>query len=217
SLFLSQIFWGNFNGNSGDSGNTGNTGDSGNTGDTGDTGNSGTILVSEDFEDGGTNWTVAGVWQIGAPTNGPLAAVSGSNVAATNLTGNYTDSANDVLMLNTPITIPASGTHVVEFMAWVNIEGGGYSPFDYAEVLVKRDTDTWQAISGIYLTASTPSPLDALDNTRTKITKKLGISYYKFSGDLSSYKGKTVQIGFRFKSDPSDNLEGIYIDNVVVK
>jgi len=65
--------------------------------------------------------------------------------------------------------------------------------------------------------ANTPSPLDALDNTRTKITKKLGTSYYKFSGDLSPYKGETVQIGFRFKSDPIDNLEGIYIDDVVVK
>jgi hypothetical protein len=205
-------------GDTGNSGDTGNTGNTGTSGDTGNTGNSGTILVSEDFEDGGTNWTIAGVWQIGAPSSGPNEAYAGSNVAATNLAGNYSDSANDILMLNTQISIPSTTAKpVIEFMAWVNIEGGGYSPFDYVEVLVKRDTDTWPGISGIYLSATTPSPLDALDNTRTKITKKLGTSYYKFTGDLSSYKGKTVQIGFRFKSDSSDTLEGIYIDNVVVK
>lgn len=211
---------GNTGGDTGDTSNTGaDTGNTGNTGgDTGgDTGNTGSILVSEDFEDGGTNWTATGVWQIGTPTTGPAAAVSGSNVAATNLAGNYTDNALDLLTLNTQINIPSTGSPVVEFMAWVSIEGNGYSPFDFVQVLVKRDTDTWQSLSGLYLTASTPSALDALDNTQTKITKPLGTDYYKFTGDLVPYKGKTVQIGFRFTSDSADNLEGIYIDDVVVK
>ncbi|HRZ80367.1 MAG TPA: immune inhibitor A, partial [bacterium] len=155
---------------------------------------------------------------IGAPTNGPAAAVSGTNAAATSLSGNYTDNSNSLLVLNTPVTIPTSGTPKIEFMAWVNVEGNGYSPFDYMEVLVKRETDAgWPVLTGIVLSAATPSPLDALDNTKTKVTKKLGTAYYKFTGDLSPYKGKTVNIGFRFTSDASDNLEGIYLDDVTVK
>lgn len=205
-------------GNTGNTGDTGNTGNTGNTGDTGNSGDTGTSLVSEDFEDGGVNWSKDGVWEIGVPTNGPAAAVSGTNVAATSLTANYADNSNSLLVLNTPIAIGSSGTPKIEFMAWVKVEGNGYSPFDYMEVLVKKETDAgWPVLTGIVLSAATPSPLDALDNLKTKVTKPLGTAYYKFTGDLSAYKGKTIQIGFRFISDASDNLEGIYLDDVTVK
>ena len=47
-------------------------------------------LFLEDFESGGPGWTHGGSgdnWEIGVPVNGPAAAVSGANVAATSLTG----------------------------------------------------------------------------------------------------------------------------------
>lgn len=198
--------------------------DSGDDGDT-DTGEAhvGETVFTGDFEDGGTKWTIvpaseeaAPCWEIGAPTTGPAEAHGGSNVAATALEGNYADNCNDILKYNTAVSIPSSGVPEISFYAWVDLIGSGYSPYDYVEVLVKKDGEMWETTSGVYLSADTPSPLSALDNSRTKITKQLGTAYYKFTGDLSAYKGKSVEIGFRFVSDDSDNKEGFYLDDVKV-
>jgi hypothetical protein len=179
-------------------------------------------IMTEDFEDGGSKWTrvplTDGVhcWGIGIPTSGPGEAHGGANVAATELEGNYADNCKDLLHYNDPITIPSAGVPTISFYAWVNIVGNGYSPYDYVEVLVKKEDDLWDSLTGIYLSADTPSPLSALDNHRTKITKELGTAYYKFTGDLSAYKGKNVEIGFRFVSDLSDNKEGFYLDDISI-
>ncbi|MBP5201485.1 choice-of-anchor J domain-containing protein [bacterium] len=198
--------------------------DSGDDGDT-DTGDAhvGETVLSEDFEDGGTKWTIVPAseeaspcWEIGAPTTGPAEAHEGSNVAATSLGGNYADNCNDLLKYNTAVSIPSTGVPEISFYAWVDLIGSGYSPYDYVEVLVKKDGEMWETTTGVYLSADTPSPLSALDNTKTKITKQLGTAYYKFTGDLSAYKGKSVEIGFRFISDESDNKDGFYLDDIKV-
>ena len=74
----------------------------------------------------------------------------------------------------------------------------------------------WEETTGVYLSADTPSTTSALDSSRTKITKQLGTAYYKFTGDLSSYKGKSVEIGFRLVSEGSDNKDGSYLDDIKV-
>ena len=190
--------------------------------DTGDA-HVGETVFAEDFEDGGTKWTIvpaseeaAPCWEIGAPAAGPAEAHGGSNVAATALEGNYADNCNDILKYNTAVSIPSTGVPEISFYAWVDLIGSGYSPYDYVEVLVKKDGEMWETTSGVYLSADTPSPLSALDNSRTKITKQLGTAYYEFTGDLSAYKGKSVEIGFRFVSDDSDNKDGFYLDDVKV-
>lgn len=208
-----------------DSGDSGDS-DTG-TGDTDtDTGNEqpkGETIMIENFEEGGEAWTVeaanseAPCWQFGAPTSGPEAAHGGDNVAATVLDGDYPAGCNDLIYYNTAIEIPSEGVPSISFYGWVDINGKGYSPYtDYAEVLVKQDTDTWGTVSGLHLSANSPSQLTALDNEKTKITKQAKEQYYQFTGDLSAYKGKKIQFGFRFVSDASDEASGFYLDDIKI-
>ena len=181
----------------------------------------GEIFMSDDFEAGDANWTIipaeetAPCWEIGVPASGPKAAHSGEKAAATILGGEYPDNCNDLLKYGSTVKIPSEGMPEISFYAWVDLVGGGNSPYDYVEVLVKKDGEMWETTSGLYLTADTPSSQTAaLDNSRTKITKELGTAYYKFTGDLSAYKGQSVEIGFRFVSDGSDHKDGLYLDDI---
>lgn len=184
----------------------------------------GETIMTEDFEDGGANWTIVPAsegypcWEIGAPTTGPAEAHGGENVAATILGGEYPDNCNDLLKRTSGMSIPSEGKPEITFYAWVDIKGLGYSPYyDYVEVLIKKDGEMWETTSGLYLSAdTTSSPMAALDNSRTKITKELGTAYYKFTGDLSAYKGQSVEIAFRFISDGSDHKDGFYLDDIKI-
>jgi len=183
----------------------------------------GKTIMTEDFEDGGSLWTRVPAteethcWDIGIPLNGPEGAHGGANVAATALDGNYLANCKDLLYYNTSLSIPSDGKPEISFYAWVDIVGNGYSPYDYVEVIVKKSEDVWELTdTGVPLSADTPSALDALDNHKTKITKQLGTKYYKFTGDLSAFKGQSVDIGFRFTSDESDEAAGFYLDDITV-
>ena len=183
----------------------------------------GKTVMTEDFEDGGSNWTIVPAneenpcWKIGTPASGPAEAHGGDNVAATNLEETYPANCKDLIYYNTSIKIPSEGKPEISFYAWVDLVGTGVKPFDYVEVLVKKSGDTWELVdSGLYLSADTASQLSAMDNTRTKITKQLGTKYYEFTGDLSAFKGESVDIGFRFTTDESDSAEGFYIDDITV-
>ena len=181
-------------------------------------------ILTEDFESEDPNWTIvpasedaAPCWEIGVPTTGPAKAYSGKKVAATVLDGDYPDNCSDILKYGESVNIPSDGMPEISFYAWVDLTGGGNSPYDYVEVLVKKDGEMWGSTSGLYLTADTPSSQTAaLDNSRTKITKELGTAYYKFTGVLSAYKGQKVEIGFRFVSDVSDHKDGFYLDDIML-
>ena len=104
----------------------------------------GETVVSEDFEDGGTKWTIIPAsdeadpcWEIGAPTTGPAEAHGGSNVAATALEGNYANNCKDLLKYSSAVSIPSTGVPEISFYAWVDLIGGNNSPYDYVEVIVK--------------------------------------------------------------------------------
>ena len=177
-------------------------------------------IISESFEDGGINWTILPAsegadpcWEIGAPSAGPAAAHVGSQVASTVLSeGSYLNNCKDLLHYNFLLDIPSAGKPEISFYAWVDLIAGG----DYVEVLVKKDGEMWETTTGLYLSAETPSTTSALDDTRTKITRQLGTDYYKFTGDISAYKGQKVEIGFRFVSDESEGAAGFYVDDVAV-
>ena len=206
--------------------------DSGTNDDDSDSGNTGTetdiplgkTLLTENFEDGGTKWTIepategAPCWEIGAPTTGPAEAHGGEKVAATILDGNYADNCNDLIYYNTSLKIPPAGVPEISFYASVDIVGSGQSPYDYVEVLVKKENDLWDTTTGLYLSSDTESQLAFLDNTRTKITKQQegNYKYYKFTGNLSAYKNETVRIGFRFVSNESESATGFYLDDIEI-
>ncbi len=182
----------------------------------------GEVIMSDGFESEEPAWTIvpknseAPCWEIGAPSGGPEEAHGGSNVASPMLAGSYAQNCNDLLQYNTAVSIPSTGNPEISFYAWVDLNGSGYVPTDYVEVLIKQEGKMWEETTGLYLSADTPSLLSALDNSRTKITKVLGTKYYKFTGDLSTYKGQTIELGFRFTSDDSDEGEGFFLDDIEI-
>lgn len=181
----------------------------------------GKSIMSDSFEDGGINWTIEpaskgdqSCWEIKTPDCGPAKAHIGSKAVSTvTVDGVYPADCKDLIRYNSVVEIPSSGKPEISFYAWVDLVSSG----DYVEVLVKEDGKMWEVTTGIYLSADTPSsPFAALDDTRKKITGQLATDYYKFTGDLSGYKGKKVEIGFRFVSDGSDNASGFYMDDVTL-
>ena len=176
-------------------------------------------LFSDSLEDGGINWTIepasegaAPCWEIATPASGPAAAHIGSKAAYTVVSdGGYLGGCKDMLRYNNVVDVPSSGKPEISFYAWVEIVSG-----DYVEVLVKKDGKMWEETTGLYLSADTPSSTSALDDTRTKITGQLATSYYKFTGDMSAFKGQKVEIAFRFVSDDSENAAGFYLDDITL-
>ena len=74
-----------------------------------------------DFEQNPTGWTTYGTknsWQWGIPASGPEAAASGEKVYATNLAGNYDNSANMSLQMP-PVDLP-EGESFLQFKHWYN-------------------------------------------------------------------------------------------------
>ncbi len=172
----------------------------------------GTLDFTEGFEGGVANWTPAGDWQIGAPTAGPLAAHGGTNCAATNLSGNYSNGANAMLTLTTQLAIPGGAAEpVIEFYAYVDTEGTSVYMQDYVELLVKKQTDTWESATKAVFITGPSSLLDS--STKTKIGGK-SESWNLFGASLTPFKGQTVQIAFRFRSDAEITASGIYIDDI---
>ncbi len=172
----------------------------------------GVLNFTEDFEGNTSHWTLAGDWQIGTPTTGPLTAHSGAKCAGTNLSGNYANNANAMMVLSTQLAVPGGAAEpVIEFYAYVDTEGTSVYMNDYLEVLVKKETDTWDsAVKAVFTTG--PSAL--LDSaTKTKIGGK-SETWNLFSASLTPFKGQTVQIAFRFRSDTEITATGIYIDDI---
>ena len=156
-----------------------------------------TILVNpgikmgyfNDFETDIEGWESTGThqWQWGKPTTGPMAAASGENVIATNLSGTYSDNA-DMTMKMPPIDLP-EGNAYLQFTHWYETENW----FDNAFVKVSTDNEAWTTLA-TYMNASN--------------------GYVNEEIDLSQYAGKRIYIEFIFKSDISTNKQGWFIDDV---
>lgn len=150
-------------------------------------------LFSEGFETGIGSWTILGnVWEVGAPTSGPMSAHSGNNVAATVLAGNYPDYA-DAFLISPSVNLPNVTGIILSFWHWFKTE----SRYDYCYVLITTDNGlTWQQLksyngsSGVWL------------NERI---------------DLSTYRNQMIKIGFYFHSDYSITYEGWYIDDIAIE
>ncbi len=197
----------------------------------------GSILFSDDFENGDSKWTLTGDWEIGYPyydISGVTVneAVSGDQVLATKLTDGYTVKVISIAAIKDKITIPETGNFVLTFSAYVNT--------DY-DAGTSSDANSWfdgmivTYASGLEAPVEIPPSTDNADligsfkglTDGTNYTTFSGVrgtsvnnSYSKFSYDLSSISGKTVTIEFKFYSDTiqggSGSFPGIYIDDVVI-
>ena len=163
----------------------------------------GTTLFSDNFESGVGGWTHGGTldqWQLGAPTSGPGKAFSGTNVWATNLSGDYSNSANNFL-LSPAITLGLNS--LLTFQHFFDAE----QSFDGGVVEVTTDGTNFTKLSpaGGY-----PSSVIGLGGDA--YSGSLG-GYTKQTFDLSALANQTVQIRFRFVSDFSVTAAGWYIDD----
>ncbi|MBN1149962.1 immune inhibitor A [candidate division WOR-3 bacterium] len=175
-------------------------------------------LYVEDFEADSGDMTVTGtasVWQWGAPTTGPGAAHSGSNVWATVLAGNYPNSAH--AQLTTPaIALPADmSTAECYFWMWWDTEAN----YDGENMNISTDGGTsfvaFSAVTPAYNgTGNSSNPLGQVPCWTGHTT---GASWQQYVMDLSSYGGQTILLQWDFGSDGSVAYPGFYIDDVTIR
>ena len=152
-------------------------------------------LISQDFEGSTDGWTTSGTWEFGEPTSGPLSGYNSLNAAATSLSGNYQNSATDILtmpMLTLPTLAPAE-IITLNFAEYYSIESG----YDNGYVQISTDLGaTWETIS-----SRTGESNGWLERTH----------------DISEYAGQDVMIQYLFTTDGSVTYPGWYLDDVVVQ
>jgi len=152
-----------------------------------------TIIFQETFESGATGWSTSGSWAIGTPTSGPNGGYNSSKCAATNLSGDYPNSANDWLISpNVTLTSVSSASQfTLRFMEWFSTESG----YDYGYVKISTSGgSTWTSLS----------------------TRQGSSNWREFSIDLTSYSNRQIKIAFHFTSDGSVTFAGWYVDNVQI-
>ena len=129
----------------------------------------------EDFESGWGDWYADdGVWQIGAPSGG--GTISGSNVAATYLSGNYPDQTDSRLISPPFLVPPAERNPEVRFWQWYS-----YGALDNGHVQISEWTGTnWTA----WVTLATPAPeSSSSDWSPSRVA-------------LAPYGGRVVRVSF---------------------
>lgn len=154
-----------------------------------------TVLFFDNMEGTDNGWTHGGTadqWQHGAPTSGPGSAYSGTQLWATNLAGDYSDSANAWLMSPSIALSGVSGASL-QFAHWYSFE----TNWDFGYVEVSADGGTTWTLLGTRFTGA--------NNAYTQPTY-----------DLTPYVGQTVQVRFRMTSDTSVVRPGWYVDDVKV-
>ncbi|WP_141249038.1 S8 family peptidase [Paucisalibacillus globulus] len=156
-----------------------------------------TVGYSEDFENNPAGWSLIGannVWELGEPTSGPNGAVSGDNVYATNLAGQYPTRMDGTLVMPA-VSVPADGAYL-QFKSWHEFEqSSSGTAYDYGRVVVSTDMVNWTSLSQFNGTSG-----DWLDA----------------EVDLSEYAGQTVFVGFFGYSDGSITKLGWYLDDVAL-
>lgn len=150
-----------------------------------------TIVFSDDFESGIGNWNVEGAWGLtSAVSNSP------SNSLTDSPGGNYVANLNVSASLATPLDLSPYPDAEVSFAVIYDIEGGN---FDYCFVEASSDGGaTWVELAR-YLGQGNLSPW--VNDT---------FSMAGFAGEPA------VDFRFRFFSDGGFEVDGIYIDDVVI-
>jgi hypothetical protein len=164
----------------------------------------------EDFEETNGSYThfskTIDCWEYGAPTSGPMAAHSGSNLWTTTLAGNYP--ASMWCSLVTPAFVVPSGA-TFSFWHWYAFENS----YDGGNVKISTD-------GGATYTLITPiGGYPGFMNSNPYMTGQAGYTgtgndWQKAEFDLSAYDGQTVQIMWETASDSSVQYAGWYIDDV---
>lgn len=162
----------------------------------------GTVL-DFDTSDGGLT-TAGALWDWGAPTNGPARAHTGTRGWATDTTGDYWANADEMVVFPlldlTGVTDPT-----LSFRIWGWMWGAG----DGTAMEIYEPGTGWLAL-----------PPDALAYNATAGGAAAwgGVGYqaeYAFAAvSLAAWAGSQVFVRLRFRSNPTLNASGTYIDDV---
>lgn len=153
-----------------------------------------TFNASEGFESGLGNWMVEnGTWEAGPPGSGPGETFKGTNVVATVLRFNFGKYAanTDSRLASPPFSVPcADAVPALRFAHWYSIAEG-----DEGVVELREEGGEWQPVLG-------PISGSSLAWTAGYV-------------DLAPFAGKTVQVGFRFRSNGDSEVStGWYLDEI---
>jgi len=165
------------------------------------------VLFQEDFESGLGEWTVDnGVWEVGTPTSGPMAAYAGEQCAATVLAGNFPAGVNSRL-ISPPIALPPSapGQEIwVQFWAWYVYNG-------YDDVFLQVQTRNWDSTWSDWSYVPDGQLGGANDGYPHASPWSL------IAKELTQYAGQTIKLGFyHIGSAPQGPNLGCYLDDVSV-
>jgi bacillopeptidase F (M6 metalloprotease family) len=152
-------------------------------------------IWTEDFEGNWQDcWHVdAGTWEVGPPTSGPGNAHSGSNSAATNLSGLYGNYVDSRLIRHCPFIVPSADQDPgLRFWHWFSFYPNG-DDFGEVQIRVVGEAD-WTTLAEIH-------------NYGGEVWTRTFIS-------LSDYAGQNVEIAFYFHSNNYYQDTGWYIDEV---
>lgn len=151
----------------------------------------------EDFESGGEGWTSGGAnntWEIGIPTSGPGSAISGQNVAATNLAGAYLPDT-DAWLRSPPIDLTEVTEATLSFQEYV-------------------DVDDFEDFHGTVVSILDANTLDELEELSRTNERNTGWRARRLTLSEASL-GREIVIQFRLYSDGVVNdYAGWYIDDV---
>lgn len=149
-----------------------------------------TIEFSDDFESGTGNWVLEGTWGLTtAQANSPTNSLTDSPGA------NYAANLNISATMATGVDLSAALDANLTFSAIYDIEGGN---FDYCYVEASSDGTNWINIA-TFLGEDNLSP------------------WVEYSYSLGGFVGNSdVKVRFRLFTDGGYEVDGIYIDDVVI-
>jgi len=160
-----------------------------------------TELLFAENGDNLNNWTVVSPW--GTTTQKYVSAPSSITDSPSGSYGNNV--TNSITTTNFINLTDAFGAELT-FKAQWDIE----SDWDYAQVLISQNGQTWTPLAGSYTEAGLgtfqPNGEPVYDGTQsTWVTESI---------DLSDYAGSMIKLRFQLKSDVTISGDGFYLDDV---
>lgn len=165
-----------------------------------------------------SNSSPSSVWQRGVPTGAVLnQAVGGSQVYATNLSGNYGDESIDYLYTGCYDLVGITNPTLEFDMAFIIENNWDLLYMEYSTdggnswtVLGSSSDPNW------YNSNRTPNGTDCFNCIGAQWTGTAS-TFYNYSYDLTAFNNEpNISFRFVFHTDQSVNEEGVVIDNFVV-
>ncbi|MGC8913436.1 MAG: S8 family serine peptidase [Thermoplasmata archaeon] len=189
-----------------------------------------TIFFTDDFETdkGWTHMNTGGnnsidEWQRGTPSGtGAPAPHSGSNVWATNLSGNYAATPYAAALVSPVLNLSDYDYVTMKYWQWVDIEGSSLAYYDGGLIEITTDGNTWVQIDepnvnpqpyyNGTISSGYSNPLAGKNafSGRVKTWVEVTVNLTNWAGNPS------VKVRFNFGSDSSESYLGWYIDDVML-